>query len=196
MKSFTCAFVVFLFLSGLTELKAENEILTLVKEIFPNGFNYAYPNGITALRNKVVFNGDEGINGREPWISDGTEVGTAGLYIQSQVPDRENLFVAAKFNDYTGYELYILSQPKGISDSESRFNLYPNPSTDLIYLNHIDGSENNSHLIITDISGRITFFKPLEKGRYGASVDLNFLESSAYIIKVGNFTRKFIKNCL
>jgi len=116
--------------------------------------------------------------------------------MQSQVPDSENLFVVAKFNDFTGYELYILSQPTGISDNESRFNLYPNPTTDLIYLNHIDGSENNSHLIITDISGRIIFFKPLEKGRYGASVDLNFLESSAYIIKVGNFTRKFIKNCL
>jgi hypothetical protein len=163
MKSFICAFVVFLFLSGLTELKAENEILTLVKEIFPNGFNYAYPNGITALRNKVVFIGDDGINGREPWISDGTEIGTAGIFMQSQVPASENLFVVAKFNDFTEYELYILSQPRGISDNESRFNLYPNPSRDLIYLNHIDGSENNSHLIITDISGRIIFSKPLEK---------------------------------
>ena len=194
MKSFICAFVVFLFLSGLTELKAENEILTLVKEIFPNDVNYAYPNGITALGNKVVFIGDDGINEREPWISDGTEVGTAGLYMQSQVPDSENLFVVAKFNDFTGYELYILSQPKGISDSESRFNLYPNPTTDLIYLDHIYGSENNSHLIITDISGRIIFSKPLEKGRTDASVDLNFLESGAYIIKAGNSIRKFKKN--
>ena len=185
MKSFICAFVVFLFLSELTELKAENEILTLVKEIFPNDVNYAYPNGITALRNKVVFIGDDGINGREPGISDGTEVGTAGIFMQSLVPDSENLFIVAKFNDFTGYELYILNQPKGISDSESRFNLYPNPTTDLIYLDHIDGSENNSHLIITDISGGIIFSKPLEKGRYDASVDLNFLESSAYIIKAG-----------
>ena len=187
-------FLILSFSVSLINLQAQTETLVLVKDVFDNDVSYAYPNGITAFGNKVVFIGDDGINEREPWISDGTEVGTAGLYMQSQVPDSENLFVVAKFNDFTGYELYILSQPKGISDSESRFNLYPNPTTDLIYLDHIYGSENNSHLIITDISGRIIFSKPLEKGRTDASVDLNFLESGAYIIKAGNSIRKFKKN--
>jgi ELWxxDGT repeat protein len=46
----------------------------LVKDINPTGSGQ--PLGMTALGNKIVFMAEDGTNGIEPWISDGTEAGT------------------------------------------------------------------------------------------------------------------------
>jgi len=43
----------------------------LVKDINPTGDGQ--PLGMTALGNKIVFMAEDGTNGFEPWISDGTE---------------------------------------------------------------------------------------------------------------------------
>jgi len=65
-----------LFLIGTLNLQAKTETLMLVGDVFDNDVSYPYPNGITAFGNKVVFIGVDGINGREPWISDGKGAGT------------------------------------------------------------------------------------------------------------------------
>jgi ELWxxDGT repeat protein len=70
------SFLILSFSVGLINLQAQTETLVLVKDVFDNDVSYAYPNGITAFGNKVVFIGDDGIHGREPWVSDGTEAGT------------------------------------------------------------------------------------------------------------------------
>ena len=69
-------FLILSFSVSLINLQAQTETLVLVKDVFDNDVSYAYPNGITAFGNKVVFIGDDGIHGREPWVSDGTETGT------------------------------------------------------------------------------------------------------------------------
>jgi ELWxxDGT repeat protein len=70
------SFLILFFSVSIIKLQGQSEALILVKDVFDNDVSYAYPNGITAFGNKVVFIGNDGINGREPWVSDGTETGT------------------------------------------------------------------------------------------------------------------------
>jgi ELWxxDGT repeat protein len=56
----------------------------LVKDIFPGSSrnygeerpNGSYPQYLTELNNKLYFTADDGVNGQELWVSDGTESGT------------------------------------------------------------------------------------------------------------------------
>ncbi len=47
----------------------------LVKDINP-GAGWAQPLGLTAVGNRTIFQADDGINGRELWVGDGTPLGT------------------------------------------------------------------------------------------------------------------------
>lgn len=56
----------------------------LVKDIYPgssNGFGYSYSalQGAVLPNGNLVFNANDGVNGNEPWVSDGTESGTIML---------------------------------------------------------------------------------------------------------------------
>jgi ELWxxDGT repeat protein len=54
----------------------------LVKDIDPgtaSGFLPADDTQFVALGNKLIFAGDDGVNGTEPWVSDGTDTGTMML---------------------------------------------------------------------------------------------------------------------
>jgi ELWxxDGT repeat protein len=99
----------------------------LVKDINPSSFEGYYgetypdsssPRDFTVFNNKLYFVADDGVNGRELWITDGTESGTqlvADINPGSEssdvssltVVDRELLFVANNGN--TGRELFKLS---------------------------------------------------------------------------------------
>ncbi|MEX1189743.1 MAG: T9SS type A sorting domain-containing protein [Bacteroidia bacterium] len=74
MKSIS--FSILIFLIGTINSHAQTETLVLVKDVFDNDVSHAYPNGITSFGSKILFMGDDGIHGREPWVSDGTEAGT------------------------------------------------------------------------------------------------------------------------
>ena len=60
---------------GLELWKFENNTLQLVKDISPNSGN-GEPALLTVFGNKLLFVANDGTNGREPWVSDGTAAGT------------------------------------------------------------------------------------------------------------------------
>ena len=55
--------------------KFENNTLQLVKDIWPNSGN-GEPSKLTVFGNKLLFVANDGTNGPEPWVSDGTPGGT------------------------------------------------------------------------------------------------------------------------
>lgn len=65
-------FNVFLLLSSFL-LNAQYNF-ELIKDINPNGDSN--PDKFTFFNNKLIFTADDGVHGREPWISDGTNAGT------------------------------------------------------------------------------------------------------------------------
>jgi len=68
-------FILLFYIKGIV-LNAQTPTLMLVKDVFDNDVSHSYPNGISSFGNKVIFMGDDGIHGREPWVSDGTAAGT------------------------------------------------------------------------------------------------------------------------
>ena len=94
------SFLILSFSVGLINLQAQTETLVLVKDVFDNNVTYASPNGITAFGNKVLFIGDDGIHGREPWVSDGTEAGTFMLKDIYSGPSQSMPSAPAETNDY------------------------------------------------------------------------------------------------
>ncbi|CAM3903754.1 MULTISPECIES: ELWxxDGT repeat protein [Flavobacterium] len=71
IKKITLLHVCLLFSSFLLHAQYNFE---LIKDINPNGDSN--PGKFTYFNNKLIFTADDGVHGREPWISDGTNAGT------------------------------------------------------------------------------------------------------------------------
>jgi len=69
---------------GLYKLRALDNELTLVKTLNPTGSS-SRRFGIIIHQNKMFFNADDGVNGQEIWVSDGTTDGTRILFDPSPV---------------------------------------------------------------------------------------------------------------
>jgi len=69
---------------------------TLIKNINTTNFQGSLPSDFLVFNNKVYFTADDGINGRELWVTDGTETGTqlvSDLYVGTSGSNPENLTV-------------------------------------------------------------------------------------------------------
>ena len=62
---------------------AELEV-SQVKDVWPGSNGGSGGNGV-AVNDKLIFNGNNGVNGIEPWVSDGTDAGT--FMLRNVVPD-------------------------------------------------------------------------------------------------------------
>ena len=60
----------------------------MVKDIIsgPDDQKGSAPAGLTAFGEKIIFSAEDGVHGREPWLSDGTEQGTKLLVDLEQGP--------------------------------------------------------------------------------------------------------------
>lgn len=60
----------------------------MVKDIIsgPDDQKGSAPAGLTAFGGKIIFSADDGVHGREPWLSDGTEQGTQLMVDLKQGP--------------------------------------------------------------------------------------------------------------
>ena len=69
--------------------------ISLVKDIYPGVDDDFYPEELFAWNGLLFFNADDGVHGKEVWMSDGTEAGTKMLKDINVGPDRSN-----------GYDIY------------------------------------------------------------------------------------------
>jgi ELWxxDGT repeat protein len=60
---------------------------TLVKEVNPSSTNGSHPRGLVVANNKLFFVADDGTNGEQLWVSDGTNAGTTSLKQASNPKD-------------------------------------------------------------------------------------------------------------
>lgn len=91
--------------AGGDELLSANDTTgaSILKDIYP-GLNVSSPRGMTVLGSNVFFSANDGINGRELWKTDGTNVGTT-LYLDlnagSSNSNPEQLKVLGSFLTFT-----------------------------------------------------------------------------------------------
>jgi len=128
---------------------------TLVKEIRAGltsaGSN---PNGFTELSNgQVLFQADDGINGNELWITDGTSVGTTLLKHINNVPsnpDYPELSMGSNPANFTLFNPTTIESAVTATLAANEYNLR------LTGTDNINGTGNNLNNILTGNSGNNT----------------------------------------
>jgi ELWxxDGT repeat protein len=154
----------------------------LVKDIFPGIYedyfgnfpNGSFPENLTVLNNKLYFTANDGVNGKELWVSDGTENGTqlvkniypaGGNYSSSYDPRNLTLFknkIYFTANDgVNGGELWVTDGTENgtklvkdiIPGSEGSFDFYDSGFLTVfderLYFT-TDDSVNNTELWVSD----------------------------------------------
>ena len=77
----------------------------------------------------------------------------------------------------------------GIQELETKFNLYPNPAHDLVYVE--SPAEGNSIEVFDVIGNRVLFVPNASKNQ---RLDLSRIDRGIYLIKVGNTIKRMLKN--
>ncbi|TWT55099.1 hypothetical protein Pla22_27530 [Rubripirellula amarantea] len=77
--------------------KIDSGTASVVADVFDGTLypetNSDYPFGLTAFHDKLIFFADDGVNGIEPWVSDGTAAGTQLLHDIHPVPNTNSVDV-------------------------------------------------------------------------------------------------------
>ncbi|MBQ7490251.1 MAG: S8 family serine peptidase [Bacteroidales bacterium] len=87
---------------------------------------------------------------------------------------------------------YVCGTGVGIEDETSvgEFAIFPNPATDLLYVVLPEGTQ-NQNLTIFDLSGKAIMSQMLNDTN--TTINVGNLSSGIYFVKVGNNTKKFVK---
>jgi hypothetical protein len=84
------------------------------------------------------------------------------------------------------------------NSAKTIFSLYPNPSTDKLFINLSDASTEIYYITITTLEGRVAMMLP--KPQWQNGIDISSLSSGVYLLKLTDektksvTTKKFIKN--
>jgi ELWxxDGT repeat protein len=146
------------------------------------------------LNDRLYFIDPTGVGKTDGTIAETTIIPNSGGYISTMNRCGNQLFLTAESTAAPGYELYKVSLVTGIEEYQNEFNIYPNPTTDRIYLNEIKTTGKDLLLTVTDITGRTVISEIIPAGKESVSIDISQLDSGTYIITTGNSSRKFIKN--
>ncbi len=104
--------VLLFFISLFFSIEANSQVVELVKVINPTG--WAYPDSFQVYNDKLYFAADDGVHGRELWVTDGTEQGTkivkdikvkGSSFPQNLTVFKGKLFFRA-IDDSNGFELW------------------------------------------------------------------------------------------
>lgn len=136
------------------------------------------------------------------------------------LPRNESVTFVAKFDDFADSDVthpymyhchfgghedggmmgqFIVSGALGTNQSETNtsFSLYPNPSSNLLYINLKDDNTEIYYVTISTITGRVVMMLPQPEWQNG--IDISSLESGVYVFQMMDkqtkslTTRKFIK---
>jgi ELWxxDGT repeat protein len=155
-------------------------------------------NNLTVFDNKLYFFTDGGLG-----VTDGTvagtyiiggNVGTAQPAVIAIIANETRVFVVAKLNEATGFELYVLENSTSIPNfKENEFSLYPNPAADVVNLNFEKPFYSQMPISISDISGRVLIYSQLGAGQSSIQLNTSTLSNGIYIVEVDGLSKKFIK---
>ncbi len=172
----------------------------MVKNINPTGSSN--PDHLIEYNGKLYFTANDGINGTELWISDGTvagtmmiELNTSGDAIASHLIVFNNeLYLSADGGNGTGQELWAYMEQNLSTDDnnilENKISLFPNPSNNYF---EIKSKETLSKVEIYSLQGQsIKSFTP--QSQY----DISDLSSGVYFVKINannkEITKRIIKD--
>ena len=138
--------------------------IVLVKDINP-GENSSYPYELIEFQDRLYFRANDGENGSELWVSDGTAEGTSLIkdidpeyssYPRDFTEFNDRLYFSANDGE-NGTELWVTDgTAEGtslIKDIDSEYSSYPDSFTefnDRLYFSANDGDENGRELWVTD----------------------------------------------
>lgn len=152
-----------------TEVGATGVTTTQVKDIYP-GNNSGSPQNLVVLPNgNLVFSADDGVHGREPWVSDGTEAGTFmladlesdpsyGFRPEQMVGFGEKVaFVASSWypngsSNHVGRELFFTD---GTTEGTTWLDIYPGSSSS--YPTILGTAGELLYFTATDFEGKAIF---------------------------------------
>lgn len=158
------------------------------------------PNQYTAYNGKFYFGAKDCVtNTNQLFQSDGTVLGTTVLYnSQASVADNlaynlfefnGSLYFAGKY-DVKGTELYKLSTPTGITESESEvaLSIYPNPAANLL---NIATPDMDGEVKVLDFTGREILRKTVTEGQ--TTMPVPDLAAGTYLVQYKGYSAKFVK---
>jgi bilirubin oxidase len=95
---------------------------------------------------------------------------------------------------------FVVKSALGTNENKvaTAFNLYPNPSTDKLFINLSDASTEIYYITITTLEGRVAMMLP--KPQWQNGIDISSLSSGVYLLRLTDektksvTTKKFIKN--
>lgn len=184
----------------------------LIKDINPgidNGFEPTLSEGDLTLgllhientyNGILYFAGNDGVNGRELWQTDGTTAGThmveqVGVYPDSAAGSKlEYIYVESNnvwlnmSNGKTGNELYLYkATPQSVATTVGTtdiFSIYPNPADGNFTVEISDNSFVNGLLQVYDITGREIYNQSIARNERHVAVGLGDVPAGVYQVKV------------
>ncbi len=176
----------------------------LFKNFNPGGADGLHFAGapFTIFQNKMIFTGDDGNTGREIWITDGTEAGTA-LFVDVAAGSPESnpsnfhiigntLFFFAN-TAATGRELWkydLTSVGTNEPGQMLSLKIFPTVSADGLFSLQIDGEPAEAYRVeVYDVLGRLQASQRLLEGN--RNLDLSALPNGAWFVRLsGEETRR------
>jgi ELWxxDGT repeat protein len=160
-----------------------NSVITLIKDIFP-GSSSSYPTFLTAIDGKLYFNANDGVNGGEIWISDGTTGGTKMLkaissYTYSTIhtssfrPANGKVYFTGVNIDVTGTEIW---ETDGTEAGTKIYDLWPGSLGNVVNFRdaqnelYLTGNDGQSGDELWKIGGPVTGV--MENSKYESGLNL------------------------
>jgi len=84
--------------------------------------------------------------------------------------------------------------PNSLGDvKSSEIKVYPNPAKNELIIENENLNKENETVQIIDFSGRIIIISQFEPSNSQLTIDVSHLQSGIYLLKIGNYRSKFIK---
>lgn len=170
---------------------------SVIKNINPNTAQGSSPDNLVAYNGKLYFTADDGTNGRQLWVSDGTDAGTTMITINSSGTSdisgltlfNNELYFAATASSSIGQELYAFMDPalanSTFEATQNGISIYPNPSKSYFNI--------TTELTIEKVEVYTILGQLVKKFEKQDQYSISDLSKSTYIVKINTSDRTFSK---
>jgi hypothetical protein len=186
----------------------ERDDIDFFKLNLPSGYNYTITprlhdkynsgNGLPYSVDALFTWSEDGVN----WSSTYDDLMTGNILIKAKVASTVYLKVAPYFAGETGTYLLdinaIRTSTSGIGDADisGAVNVYPNPATDILFVEQINGQAPISSIRLSDMAGKQVWFEQVSGPSGIHTIPVSKLEKGVYMIQLNSgkemVTRKVV----